>query len=57
MYIVHHICPQAAVAIEMNQGKEARRHARRAAAKAPSTRKIEDKRRKPEKHKKPLEEQ
>jgi hypothetical protein len=56
MYIVHHICPQAAVAIKMNQSKEARRRARKAAAKAPSTRKIEDKRRKPVKHRKPLEE-
>lgn len=40
----------------IDAGKEARRVARNKAAKAPATRKIEDKRRKPEKHKKSLQE-
>jgi hypothetical protein len=38
----------------IDAGNEARRAARNKAAKPPATRKIADKRRKPEKHKKPL---
>lgn len=40
----------------INKGTDARRRARIAAAKAPAVRKIEDKRRKPAKHRKPFRE-
>jgi hypothetical protein len=45
---------QAPRVILLDKGNEARRVARDKAAPPPATRKIGDKRRKPEKHKKPL---